>query len=104
MDNPRAIGNRRALGVLTLQWRDGEAVISHVRLRGACPCSQCRAARLQGRLPLVNEAVRIEQVVAQGYGVQLMFSDGHDQGIYPWAYLRTLAEPVPLLQGDQLRP
>ncbi|MDA3875695.1 MAG: gamma-butyrobetaine hydroxylase-like domain-containing protein [Halothiobacillus sp.] len=26
-----------------------------------------------------------------GYGVQIIFQDGHDRGIYPWAYLRELA-------------
>ncbi|WP_413049183.1 gamma-butyrobetaine hydroxylase-like domain-containing protein [Pseudomonas phoenicis] len=26
----------------------------------------------------------------RGYGVQLVFSDGHDCGIYPWDYLREL--------------
>ncbi|WP_459569001.1 gamma-butyrobetaine hydroxylase-like domain-containing protein [Cupriavidus sp. 8B] len=25
-----------------------------------------------------------------GYGVQIVFSDAHERGIYPWAYLRTL--------------
>ncbi|HYQ49053.1 MAG TPA: DUF971 domain-containing protein, partial [Pseudomonas sp.] len=34
--------------------------------------------------------VRIERVEPQGYGVQLVFSDGHERGIYPWPYLREL--------------
>nr|WP_234825174.1 gamma-butyrobetaine hydroxylase-like domain-containing protein [Cupriavidus necator] len=25
-----------------------------------------------------------------GYGVQIVFSDGHDRGIYPWRYLQAL--------------
>jgi DUF971 family protein len=29
----------------------------------------------------------------QGYGVQLVFDDGHERGIYPWSYLRELAWP-----------
>lgn len=90
MNVPVAIRNQRGPGLLALQWADAEALISHARLRGACPCSQCRAARLQGRVSLVSEDVRVEQVVAQGYGVQLVFSDGHERGIYPWTYLRDL--------------
>ncbi|MGJ7550304.1 DUF971 domain-containing protein [Pseudomonas alloputida] len=90
MDSPSAIRNQREPGLLTLQWVDTEAVISHARLRGACPCSQCRAACLQGRVPMVRADVRVERIVAQGYGVQLVFSDGHERGIYPWAYLRDL--------------
>ncbi|MNN69790.1 hypothetical protein D3C81_1856040 [compost metagenome] len=89
MQAPSAIRNQRGAGQLALHWPDAEAVISHARLRGACPCSQCRAARLQGRVSLVEE-VRVDRVVAQGYGVQLVFSDGHERGIYPWAYLREL--------------
>ncbi|CAI8772207.1 hypothetical protein EMIT0P43_170072 [Pseudomonas jessenii] len=27
---------------------------------------------------------------SQGYGLQLVFSDGHERGIYPWAYLARL--------------
>ncbi|MFZ5938055.1 hypothetical protein BGP84_19640 [Pseudomonas putida] len=90
MDSPSAIRNQRENGLLTLQWVDTEAVISHARLRGACPCSQCRAAGLQGRVPMVRADIRIERIVAQGYGVQLVFSDGHERGIYPWQYLREL--------------
>lgn len=90
MNVPVAIRNQRGPGLLALQWADAEALISHARLLGACPCSQCRAARLQGRVSLVSEDVRVEQVVAQGYGVQLVFSDGHERGIYPWTYLRDL--------------
>ncbi|MFJ4063989.1 DUF971 domain-containing protein [Pseudomonas sp. NPDC089996] len=90
MNGPSSIRNQRDPGLLTLQWAEGEAVISHARLRGACPCSQCRAARLQGRVSVVTADVRVERVVAQGYGVQLVFSDGHERGIYPWHYLRDL--------------
>jgi DUF971 family protein len=37
--------------------------------------------------PLVDDRVRLIEVNAQGYGLQLVFSDGHERGIYPWAYL-----------------
>ncbi|EJN36940.1 hypothetical protein PMI38_03628 [Pseudomonas sp. GM84] len=87
---PGAIRNLRGPGQLLLQWPDGERTLSHARLRGACPCSQCRAARLAGSITVVPAEVRIERVEPQGYGVQLVFSDGHERGIYPWAYLRDL--------------
>ncbi|WP_130911983.1 gamma-butyrobetaine hydroxylase-like domain-containing protein, partial [Pseudomonas sp. Sample_9] len=32
------------------------------------------------------------------YGVQLVFSDGHQRGIYPWAYLAQLdSSHLPIL-------
>lgn len=90
MDAPSALRNRRERGELLVQWSEAEQVISHARLRGACPCSQCRAARLKGAISLVREDVRVARIEAQGYGVQLVFSDGHERGIYPWSYLRSL--------------
>jgi DUF971 family protein len=90
MISPSAIRNQREAGQLNVQWQDAEQVISHARLRGACPCSQCRAARLRGAIGVVQEDVRVERIESQGYGVQLVFSDGHDRGIYPWEYLHAL--------------
>ncbi|HEK1692618.1 MULTISPECIES: DUF971 domain-containing protein [Pseudomonas] len=92
MNAPGAISNLRGVGQLLLEWEDGEHSISHARLRGACPCSQCRAARLLGGIAVVAADVRIERIEAQGYGVQLVFSDGHERGIYPWAYLYDLGK------------
>jgi len=91
MEAPSAIRNQKELGFLAVQWRDGETVISHARLRGACPCSRCRSTRLLGGIAMVDADVRVERIEPQGYGVQLLFSDGHERGIYPWSYLRTLA-------------
>ena len=95
MNAPSAIRNQRSKGLLHLQWPDGSTQsLSHARLRAACPCSQCRASRLAGRIDLVNEGVTLNAVNSQGYGVQLVFSDGHQRGIYPWHYLAGLASPI----------
>ena len=45
---------------------------------------------MRGSQPLVSEAVRVVQIHPQGYGVELVFSDGHQRGIYPWAYLAAM--------------
>ncbi|MFJ4350160.1 DUF971 domain-containing protein [Pseudomonas sp. NPDC089428] len=90
MNSPSAIRNQREAGQLTVRWQDGEQVISHARLRGACPCSQCRAAHWRGAIGVVQDDVRVERIEPQGYGVQLLFNDGHQRGIYPWEYLRGL--------------
>lgn len=89
--NPRAIGNSQGKGQLRLEWPDGrEQKLDHAELRRQCPCSQCRAFRLQGLTVQVDPRVRVVDVNPQGYGVQLVFSDGHERGIYPWAYLAGL--------------
>jgi DUF971 family protein len=85
---PVAVGNSRSKKQLRLNWPDGrEQCLDHAELRRQCPCSQCRAFRLRGMTPLVDDRVRLIEVNAQGYGLQLVFSDGHERGIYPWAYL-----------------
>jgi DUF971 family protein len=78
---------------LRLEW-SGDRVqrLDYARLRRECPCSQCRAFRLQGTPHKVSDAVRVLEIHAQGYGVQLVFSDGHQRGIYPWAYLAQMGE------------
>jgi DUF971 family protein len=89
--NPLAIGNSQAKGQLHLDWPDGrEQRLEHAELRRQCPCSQCRAFRLRGLVVQVDPRIRVVAVNAQGYGVQLVFSDGHERGIYPWAYLAGL--------------
>lgn len=91
MNAPHAIGNARGRGELRLEWPDGHVQwLSHARLRAACPCAKCRAARLGGRIDLSDQGVRLVELNPQGYGMQLVFDDGHDQGIYPWVYLREL--------------
>ena len=44
-----------------------------------------------GGTKILKTDVRIIAVEPVGYGVQLVFSDGHARGIYPWAYLAELA-------------
>lgn len=51
-------------------------------------CAQCRAQRLRGRIVAAEQGVRLRDIRLQGYGVQLLFDDGHERGIYPWSYLR----------------
>ncbi|SDI40081.1 DUF971 family protein [Pseudomonas flavescens] len=88
---PVALRNSSARSTLTMEWSDGQLqVVSHARLRACCPCSKCRAARLAQCIDVVPDGIRIAAIHAQGYGVQLVFDDGHDRGIYPWRYLREL--------------
>ncbi|MCO8169122.1 DUF971 domain-containing protein [Pseudomonas sp. 21LCFQ02] len=88
---PQAINARQSLGQLQLTWQDGrQQCLDFAELRRQCPCSQCRAFRLRGARPLVSADIRLLQANPQGYGLQLVFSDGHERGIYPWAYLAGL--------------
>ncbi|MNT50001.1 hypothetical protein D3C72_1868920 [compost metagenome] len=73
-------------GRLRIHWPDGRCQsLEHSRLRAACRCAACRSERVEE-----TPAVRIVGVEDMGYGIQIMFDDGHDRGIYPWAYLQAL--------------
>lgn len=88
---PLSIKNLHSDKQVIVQWSATETqVLSHQRLRGACPCAKCRAARIQGLISLVNADVELVAMNPMGYGLQMAFSDGHDRGIYPWIYLRDL--------------
>lgn len=46
----------------------------------------------QKNLPLDKESVQIIGIEAQGnYAIKLIFSDGHDSGIFTWPYLYELS-------------
>lgn len=76
---------------LSLTWRAGQTQhIGNVTLRERCPCSVCRRLSLTGTVVRAEKDIRIVDVQSMGYGVQLVFSDGHDQGVYPWVYLAAL--------------
>ncbi|WP_146125799.1 gamma-butyrobetaine hydroxylase-like domain-containing protein, partial [Acinetobacter baumannii] len=39
-----------------------------------------------------SESAASEGYKRQGYGAQICFSDGHDKGIFPWAFLKEFAK------------
>lgn len=82
----------RVARLLTLRWPDGdERTIAHAQLREACPCAECRRLRLVDDEVRAPQSVVVTDLQSMGYGVRIVFSDGHARGIYPWAYLAQLA-------------
>lgn len=66
--------------------------IAASRLRLACRCAHCTRARIEGRAVGLSAETAIEAIVPVGaYGVNIVFSDGHGRGIYPWGYIAELA-------------
>ncbi|MGF6200980.1 gamma-butyrobetaine hydroxylase-like domain-containing protein [Pseudomonas laurylsulfatiphila] len=55
-----------------------------------CTCLPMSSRRW--RIWRVDARVRVIELNPQGYGLQLVFSDGHERGIYPWAYLAGLTD------------
>jgi DUF971 family protein len=81
---------------LAIAWGDGhESYFPFDDLRSDCPCSLCRSQREAKPDPLrivkapARGQVAIDRLVPVGaYAVQIVWSDGHDTGIYAFESLR----------------
>jgi len=93
MAAPTEIVWHQASGALSLAWADGrEARFTAAALRAACKCAACEQRRRDGHPAAVPAGTALTAIHPVGeMGVQLVFSDGHDRGIYPWPYLHQLA-------------
>lgn len=78
---------------LLIDWGHGRRdSASAAALRDACRSSRSVRLRVDGRAVPVADDLTIVDVRPVGhYAINLVFSDGHDRGIYPWRYLREIA-------------
>src|SRR5487761_16572 len=87
-------------GTILIDWSDGhKSKHSALALRSACPCAMCqgepgvfgkhyRAPKTQ-----IKSNVQPDEIESVGrYGLKILWSDGHDMGIYTYEYLRRLCE------------
>ncbi len=80
------------LASLSFHTADGPSlVLTAEKLRSSCKCAHCIRARIDERFPTAFPGIAIVSVNDLGYGLNIAFSDGHDRGIYPKAYLAGLA-------------
>lgn len=79
---------------LEIDWGEGNAdEVTAPRLRAACRCAWCTRERIDGTFAASSETIIIDRLAPVGdYAINIAFSDGHARGIYPWAYLRKIAE------------
>lgn len=83
---------------LAVAWADGhESFFPFDRLRQRCPCAACRARSDRDaaagplrvvRAPAAGEIAIVRLVPVGAYAVQIVWSDGHDTGIYAFDQLR----------------
>lgn len=82
---------------VSVRWPNSE--VSHLDaawLRANCRSAKALRERIDGTAPPDLSDVTITAVEpVGGYGLNIRFSDGHDRGIYPWRYLKALAETGP---------
>lgn len=86
---------------LEIVWSDGERRRYTLRqLRDCCPCATCNGERGQREptsLPVLSAAearpLRIQSMKPVGnYAYSIVFSDGHNTGIFRFELLRELGE------------
>lgn len=98
--SPTAIDLKKDRG-LTIQWPGGEvSYYSIAYLRRMSPSADMRQLRAEmAKNPLTvlpSSAGSDEPITARtaelvgNYAIRIRFSDGHDTGIYSWAYLRQI--------------
>ena len=92
--SPRQItlsSDRRRLSIAWDETRTDD--LSAAFLRSNCRSSNAQRARMEGGNHAADADITIADVRPIGlYAVNITFSDGHDRGIYPWAYLRSIAD------------
>lgn len=95
MTAPSSITVRSKDRVVAVAWADGASFdLPFEYLRVYSPSAEVRGhGGGEGKLELAKESVRVTQVEPVGvYAVRLHFDDGHNTGLYTWAYLRELGE------------
>ena len=93
-------------GDLAVAWSDGtETYVPLATVRRLCPCAECHGeADLLGNVhkppsrPLTTESFRLASASPVGsYAVQIVWGDGHSDGLYPYRLLRSWGEDPPKL-------
>lgn len=94
---PSGVTADRTKRIVTITWNNGESCdYPFAGLRAICPCVTCRGGHENmGGPPDVtllrtakDDTLTLEAVNTVGsYAVQFVWGDGHDTGIYTWAYL-----------------
>lgn len=87
---------------LTLDWGDGRAAhASATALREASRSSNSVRLRVNGwNVPPAPDLTIVDVRPVGLYAINLVFSDGHDRGIYPWGYLREIAQGEITSEGN----
>lgn len=89
-ETPREVIHHQGDGGLEVAWVDGHrSQYSAVDLRIHCPCPECLTGGADRVRPVPDPEIRVRGVEPYGnYAVAITFSDGHNDGIFRWDYLR----------------
>jgi len=103
---PTRITLKTADRVLEVAYDDGETYrLGFEYLRTHSPSAEVKGHGGAPMPPVVGKSqVRVTAVEPVGqYAVRLVFDDGHDSGLFTWAYLRQLGAEEPRRWAEYLR-
>ena len=92
---------RESDGAIRLTWSDGhDGPVSLQTLRDRCPCAGCAGETVlfQSYVPPPADRTTPGRYDLKGatpvgnYALQLLWGDGHGEGLYTWDHLRSLCE------------
>lgn len=89
---PVQVELKRDTAQLAVEWADGhQSTYPLYYLRGFCPCAVCQGHASGPRKFVPVENYNISNIGEAGsYALTITYEDGHDTGIYAFAYLREL--------------
>jgi DUF971 family protein len=94
---PIAIDLDAQHGLMRIVWADGhESLYELPALRRSCPCAGCsgemgRPGSVDASTALTRQQTTLADVQQLNrFGLQLIWADGHDDGLFSYALLRTL--------------
>ena len=98
-------------GTLTLTWSDDHiSTLTLAYARGWCPCAVCQG-HFTGEWRFIETShLGLRNVEPVGnYGMRMIWSDGHDTGIYQFDYLRGICpcgdcDPEGVRVTERIRP
>ena len=90
---PVEIVHEKERGLVRIDWSDGETTRYTLRgLRGWCPCAACQGHAGTVKFVEVESPVLVGSEGVGRYAVRFTWEDGHDTGMYPYEYLRRIAD------------
>ncbi|MCZ6854968.1 MAG: DUF971 domain-containing protein [Gammaproteobacteria bacterium] len=104
MSRPEKITYHKQSRTLELKFLEGDCEIPAELLRVYSPSAEVRGhSKDERRLQTGKKHVAIKGIEPVGnYAIRILFDDGHDTGLYAWAYLRDLAENAERYWRDYL--
>lgn len=104
---PQTLSAHTADGELEIRWEGSPSYrVPFRELRGLCPCANCVNEHTGERMFFPRDAendVHPQKMNLVGnYAVKIAWSDGHQNGLFTWEYLRQICDS--LIEDPASRP